>query len=133
MGSYRDHTVQARYSGSNEHNQTTPRLPVIPSPESFWGREWREAGQAATWTGRPEVERMGSERIKFLEQFQRCLDFARHDKPCSRCSVDGATRASHSRQRHGSHSEATTAISVRRVAWPGIPAFCDIRPGGIPN
>jgi hypothetical protein len=29
--------------------------------------------------GRPEVERTGSERIKFLEQFERCLDFARHD------------------------------------------------------
>src|SRR5213078_361985 len=43
-GQLSGHTVQARYSGSNEHNQTTPRLPVIPSPESFRGREWRGRG-----------------------------------------------------------------------------------------
>src|SRR4030095_6817552 len=37
------------------------------------------AGEAATWTGRPEAEPTGSERIKSLE-YLRCLDSARHDK-----------------------------------------------------
>ena len=44
---------------------------IIPSSPSVIPSEVENgaAGQAATWTGRPEAERMGGERITFLESF----------------------------------------------------------------
>jgi hypothetical protein len=41
---------------------------VIPSEV-----ENEAAGEAATWTGRPEAERTGSERINSLIDHQECL------------------------------------------------------------
>src|ERR1700756_33010 len=45
--------------------------------------ENRAAGEAARWTGRPEAERRGQERITSLDisrSDQRFLDFARNDR-----------------------------------------------------
>ena len=57
---------------------------VVDQTHVLYGRGGNgAAGEAATWTGRPEAERMASKRIKargVTDGFTTgCLDFARHD------------------------------------------------------